>query len=420
MRRSFVKLVALSVLGCWLVGFVLLATYSLNMPWTEERARSEGIFLVHEMLAATDAASRARRLDELRPHFARPFDLVSEKTVREALGRDIGPNAHVPHPVSRMEQWHYFSFRSGEEVLAVGPFNPARPAGYIPIGVILGVVFLPVLGGMIALRVERSLRRVERASRALATGDFSARVDSEDGTPDELATSFNAMAARIQELVRGRDELVQAISHELGTPLARVRFHLELLDQTDRASHAERKHAIVRELDALDALVSELLSFVQSDDMSLDKMPFDASRTARDLAEIERLEHGDGHGLSLEVRASEEAEVHADPRLWQRVIENILRNAMRHARSQVLVEVADDEAGLVVSIHDDGPGIPATMREKVLTPFFRLDEERDRRTGGVGLGLAIARRILERHEGTLTITDSPLGGAAIETSWPRT
>ncbi|MEM9731009.1 MAG: ATP-binding protein, partial [Myxococcota bacterium] len=109
----------------------------------------------------------------------------------------------------------------------------------------------------------------------------------------------------------------------------------------------------------------------------------------------------------------------ADPRLFQRAIENILRNAMKYARGNVRLELTQDEAHVRVVVHDDGPGIPEDLREKVMIPFFREEAARDRKTGGVGLGLAIVSRIMHRHGGRLAIDSSPLGGARVATWWPQ-
>jgi signal transduction histidine kinase len=99
-------------------------------------------------------------------------------------------------------------------------------------------------------------------------------------------------------------------------------------------------------------------------------------------------------------------------------VENILRNAMKYARGNVLLELTQDDEHVQVVVHDDGPGIPEELREKVMIPFFRLETDRDRKTGGVGLGLAIVNRIMHRHGGRLAIDSSPLGGAMVTTWWP--
>ena len=418
MRRSFVKLVVSSVLACWAVGFVAMALYARNQSWTDERARRDGVFLAYELLDQVPAQSRAERLSELQQHFSVDFTLISLDEVERRVGRSVSPGEEIPQRVSPREEWYFLVFDDGQGALAAGPVHPAIPPGVLPVGLILAIVGLPLVAGLIALRVEKRLTKVERASRALAVGDLSVRVDDPPGSPDELAASFNAMAERVERLIRSRDELVQAVSHELGSPLSRLRFHMELLENQSDAQREERLDAMTRELDALDELVAELLSYVQSDELELERHAFDPNRGLGDLAELARLEASEDRAVEVGLAVSGCASVFADQRLFQRAVENILRNAMKYARGNVLLELTQEDEHVRVAVHDDGPGIPEDLREKVMIPFFRLEADRDRKTGGVGLGLAIVSRIMHRHGGRLAIDSSPLGGAMVATWWP--
>jgi two-component system sensor histidine kinase RstB len=227
------------------------------------------------------------------------------------------------------------------------------------------------------------------------------------------------MAERIERLVRGRDELVQAVSHELGSPLSRLRFHVELLESELTEQHRQRLAAMSSELDELDELAAELLGYVQSDDLKLDQREFLPHKILGDLVELAKLEVSDDRTVQVDSKLAEGVVVAADPRLLQRAVENLLRNATRHARGHVLLEAILGEGALRVAVHDDGPGIPEHLRDKVLAPFYRTQSDRGRRTGGVGLGLAIVNRIVQRHGGQVLIGDSPLGGAVVTTVWPR-
>ena len=420
MKRSFLRLVVVSVVTCWVVGFAVVALHSRSRSWIEERARTDGVFLAYELLDQEAQAQRAERLWQLQPHFAVDLTLVTQGEVERRIGRRVEAGEQVPQRVSPREEWYFLVFKDGQGALAAGPVHPAMPAaGVVPIGVIVGIVAIPVLAGFIALRVQRELTKVERATQALATGELSARVDNPHGPSNELAASFNAMAERVERLIRSRDELVQAVSHELGSPLSRLRFHLALLEDASDEASAERLNAMTRELDALDELVAELLGYVQSDETELDRKMFDPRRSLTDLAELARLEAPEDRAVQVDLELSDDVTVLADPRLFQRAVENLLRNAVRHAQSRVTLELTETEQHLRVAVHDDGPGIPAEQREKVTNPFVRLDVDRGRKTGGVGLGLAIVSRIVDRHDGRLAIDDSPLGGAQVTIDWPK-
>jgi len=419
MRRSLVKLVVISVLACWAIVWVAVILYSRNLTWVDKRARTDGVFLAHELLDSTEEASRPARLRDLQQHFSVELSLVSLDELKRRLGRSVAPGERIPHRVSPREEWYFLVFGDGRGALAAGPVNPQIAKGFVPIGLVIAFVGLPVIAGLLALLVGRRITRVERATQALAAGDLSVRVHGKHATYDELATSFNAMAERVELLIRNRDELVQAVSHELGSPLSRLRFHMELLENQPEEKRAERQKAMVRELDTLDELVQELLGYVQSDDFELDRQTFDSTRALTDLAELARLEASEDRALAVDLELPSEAIVFADQRLFQRAIENILRNAVQHARNRALLKLTQEEDYTRVAVHDDGPGIPADLREKVKIPFFRLQADRSRKTGGVGLGLAIVGRILKKHGGAVEITASPLGGTAVVMRWPR-
>lgn len=419
MRPSFVRLVLGSVLLFWAVSFFVLVIYARSRSWTEDRARADGVFLLFEVLDEQPRSQRAVRLRELQANSRVKLSLISPDEVERRVGRRVEPGGWIHHATSARAHWYFLVFDDGLGALAAGPVNPAIPSGFVPIGLILALTLLPVIAGLIALRVERGIVKVERASRTLATGDLSARVGGTGGSSDELAASFNEMAERIERLVRSRDELVQAVSHELGAPLSRLRFHVELLGSEITEQHQQRLAAMTGELDELDKLAAELLGYVQSDDFKLDQREFSPHKVLGDLVELAKLEVSDDRIVQVDAKIPEGVLVAADPRLFQRAVENLLRNATCHARGKVFLEAIPGEGDLRVAVHDDGPGIPEHLRCKVFAPFYRTQSDRSRRTGGVGLGLAIVHRIVQRHGGHVVIGDSPLGGAVVTTVWSR-
>lgn len=419
MRRSFVRLFLGNVLLCCALGYLVLFVYAETRSWTDNLARGDGVFLFHDLLDDTPPSNRAARLREFQNHSTVPLSLLSLEEARELAGRAIDPGDQIPLRLSRREEWYLLAFEDGHGVLAAGPIDPMLPAGASPVGLFIAMFGIPLTAGLITLRMERELAKVERASEALAVGELSARVENPRGPSNELAAKFNAMAERVEHLVRSRDELVQAVSHELGSPLSRLRFHMELLGNLSEAERERRLDAMTRELDALDELVAELLTYVQSDDLKVERRTFDPARGLIDLAELAILEAPEDRSVDVETSLPEGISVFADQRLFLRAVENILRNAVRHAQARVRLEVANEGDQVRVTVHDDGSGIPEDLRDKVVVPFFRLDKDRGRRTGGVGLGLAIVSRIMLRHGGRMQIETSELGGAKVSTLWPK-
>ena len=419
MRRSFRRMVLLSVLLTWALSFLLIAVYTQPISWGEQRAEKDGVFLMHELLDEVPAPERPDRLAELSRHHHHPLALIPVAEVEERVGRSARAGEAILHRPYLNTEWYFVVFTDGSQALAVGPVDRVVPPGMFPFGFLTTVFSVPIIAALLALRIEGQLRKVERASEAIAVGELSARVDAERGPSRELAAKFNAMADRVERLVRSRDELVQAVSHELGSPLSRLRFHIELLHDGPEEERADRTAAMTEDLDALDELVAELLTYVQSEDNAIAKVEFDPLQTLRHLAELAELEVPDGDEVSVEVAAGRDVPLVADQRLFQRAVENLLRNAVRHAKAQIRLELHDDTREVRVAVHDDGPGIPPELREQVTRPFVRLESHRSRETGGVGLGLAIVSRIVQRHDGRIEIGDSPLGGAVVSTIWPK-
>jgi signal transduction histidine kinase len=420
MRRSLLKLVVGSVLACWAMAIVVIVFYSRSLSWTDERAQTDGVFLAYELLNNIPHERRSARLQGLQQHFSVNLGLVTIHDVERRLGRSLRSGERIPHRVSPREEWYFLVFEDGLQALAAGPVNPmAAPPGFIPIGAILAILGLPIIAGLIALRVERRFTRVERASEALAAGDLGARVNGKHASYDELATNFNRMAERLETLIRSRDELVQAVSHELGSPLSRLRFHMELFENQTEDKREERIKAMTLELDALDELVAELLGYVQSDELDIEPKTFNPTQGFTDLAELARLEAPEYRTIEIDLELPNGVSVFADQRLFLRTVENVLRNAVRHSNGKVRLELTQEKEHIRVAVHDNGSGIPEDLREKVKIPFFRIQADRNRKTGGVGLGLAIVGRIMQKHGGYLEISDSPLGGATVATLWPK-
>lgn len=416
MRSSLRRLVLSSVLICYAMGIGAVFIYLQTRTWSDEAVRADGAFLVYQLLEATPVHQRQAKLVELRPNFSRGLNLEARTTLEQRLGRSISPGEHLRSSGSFREEWYYIAFKDSDLILKVGPYNPRQPNGHYPIGLIIAFVAFPALAGFFALQIERGISRVETAAEALSEGEWTARVNPDEGLSKELAIRFNEMAARIERLVRDRDELIQAVSHELGSPLTRIRLHLELFDSELEPQRVESMRC---ELDALDELVAELLSYVQSDNAELKRETLRPAQRIADLVELASLELVGTREVAIHFEVDADLELFADARGFIRAIENLIRNAMRYADTAVWVRAQTTDGAVEVIIEDDGPGIPEDMREAVRTPFIRLNADRNRSTGGAGLGLAIVDRVVTRHGGALEIGDSSAGGARIVTRWPK-
>jgi signal transduction histidine kinase len=214
------------------------------------------------------------------------------------------------------------------------------------------------------------------------------------------------MQERIAGLVRGRTVLLGAISHDLKTYLTRLRLRAETIPEP------EQQERTVRDLDDMTALIEDALALARGASVSERREEVDIA----DLIAKEIADRKDGR-LRLRDAPARPAMVRGDAVALRRLMANLIDNALRYGAG---AEVAVEDAGaeIVVLIDDDGPGIPALERSAVFEPFYRVEPSRSRETGGAGLGLAIARAIVEAHGGRIGADGAPEGGARIRIVLP--
>ena len=253
-------------------------------------------------------------------------------------------------------------------------------------------------------RLTQRLESLRAGVERLGEGDLSARVAVEGS--DEvasLARRFNQAAERIEQLVKSHKSLLANASHELRSPLARIRMGLELLESQPGPAAREE---IARNIRELDQLIDEILL---------------ASRLDASPDDLGPLEPVDLVGLAAEECARTDAELQTPPgvtsvvvtgltRLLRRALRNLLENARRHGAGTVTLTLRTDGGQAEIRVCDQGPGVPAPLRERIFEPFFRLPGASERE-GGVGLGLALVRSIVQRHGGGVHCEENPGGGA---------
>lgn len=285
---------------------------------------------------------------------------------------------------------------------AMGP----GPAVHLLHALLLLAVAIALGAYPVARRLTRRLERLQARVEALGGGDLSARVDVEGR--DEVATlarSFNRTADRLQELVDAQRDLLASVSHELRSPLARLRVAAELVAE----ARPDMRERLVGEIEELDELIGELLlaSRLETGAASegreeIDLLGLVAEEAARTGANVEGVP----------------ASVAGDRILLRHLVRNLLENARRHAGGgEVSCEVHEAEAPhVVLRVSDRGPGVPEEERERIFEPFHRLPGAGD---GGTGLGLLLVRRIARHHGGDARCLPHPGGGAIFEVTLRR-
>ncbi len=274
---------------------------------------------------------------------------------------------------------------------------------------IIGLVAL--LCYAFAYHLTSPVRRLRTALDRFGHGDLSARaIINRKDELGQLAASFNQMADRIQTLLAAERRLLLDISHELRSPLARLGVAVELARSGEDRDHMLDR--IQKEADRLNELVAELLQVTRVEgDPSMQKheaVPLDEL-----LADIvyDSLLEAQAKDCRLLLKAPAAVTLHGDEELIRRAVENVIRNAIRYAPPGTPIDIELRKAGdtAQISVRDYGPGVPEEALPRIFDPFYRVDSDRNRVSGGLGLGLAIARRSVELHRGKLTARNANPG-----------
>jgi two-component system, OmpR family, sensor kinase ParS len=270
----------------------------------------------------------------------------------------------------------------------------------------------------------RDLQNLEAAAVRIGGGNFNTQIAMKQGSAlYPLANSFNQMTAKISRLLDSHKQLTNAVSHELRTPISRLRFRYQLAIEAQTIAEKDRAlRAMDATIDQLDELSTELLEYAKLDrsEPKLDVGSIDVDPWLLEMTEEGR-DIALSTGKAVEIVASTRtAYVEGDYRYLSRAVGNLIRNAVRYSRTQVLVSVDCVDHQFIVTVDDDGNGIPADERERLFEPFARIDQSRDRASGGFGIGLAIVKQVARWHGGDAQIADATIGGARLQISWPVT
>lgn len=290
------------------------------------------------------------------------------------------------------------------------------------ISVVLVCLFL-VSCGVYALifPLDRRLQLLQTGVDKVAEGqlDTVIQVTGHDDIA-RLSSTFNTMTRHIKRLIESQRELTRAVSHELRTPVARIRFAMEMLaDEDDYELRQFQKQEIDKDITALNELIDEILTYAKLEEGS-PKMDWEMVCLSELLEQIKK--ETDALGKPIEIKTipiSHKIVVMADRRYLHRVVQNLAGNALRYAKSTIIISAGVKKGVAFVMVEDDGNGIAEADREKVFVPFARLDDSRTRASGGYGLGLSIVSRIAFWFGGNMSVDESPtLHGARFVMEWP--
>ena len=317
---------------------------------------------------------------------------------------------------------YYQKLQNTHFIIALGPVDNSTIRESAD-GILIWVYYLLVA---IALYIwlwplSHDLRELRKTALDFGTENFAARVKiNKNSSITPVATAFNSMAQRIQDLITSHQELTNAVSHELKTPLSRFKFSLEIVNNSDDKEQRQKYlQAMKQDVCELDELIDEMLNYAKlgTHNLKLNPQRVEPKQWLKTIIESYRQEE---IKISLEImslNSEQEKYITIDKHLMSRAVNNLIRNGLRYAQHHLKISFNIVDKKIYLSIEDDGIGIPEQFREQIFQPFARLDTSRDRQSGGYGLGLAITQKIVQQHGGKVVVDKSTLGGARFKLSW---
>lgn len=404
--------------------------------WAEEPADSfeRGMYRIGQRAEqALQMDGRKGLRDELLniPRMTRGHIYVTDAEGREVLGRDQAlreltgrgtpmDKAVFEDPDGRPYAFYTVNRTPPSTILAPGPEGTA-----------LRLAAAALISALVSYFLARSLatplEALRRASRKIAAGDLATRVSrSMPARQDEigqLAADFDAMAVRLEAMQIANRRLLQDVSHELRSPLARLSVALEIARKKG-AGHIESEiERISLESVRLETLVNDVLGLLResSDATSPLDEDIELNDLLTDLVDVVNYEVPEGKpGLAW--TPVEPCVLRGDRELLWRAVENLLRNALRHTDPErgvrLTLEPSRKKSNVLITVRDFGEGVPEAELEKIFEPFYRVQESRDRGSGGHGLGLSIAANAVHRHGGTIEASNAPDGGLVVQIHLP--
>ena len=416
MKKLFVQFYLL-LFVCFLVMTMLVG---LVYKFTAERAGRQSLddlmksslYLMRSELREIPPHDWARTLKELDLNLSfdlriepmKDFDLAPPAMQRLRDGDIVALDEKYTF-IQRIPRSHY--------VLAVGPvpylyyLHQMRLLDLALLGFIAISLAFPVF---IWMRPHwQDMLKLESAAQRFGEGHLTERIHFDSGSSfDRLGIAFNQMADNINALIASKKQLIDGIAHELRTPLVRLRYRLEMSENLTGAE----SQALNRDIGQLEALIEELLTYAR-----LDRPQTELHLSTPDLPVWLQTHINDVQSVNpqrkLLTAITPGAYGALDMRLMERVLDNLMNNAMRYSETTLRIGLDLQGSQAILCVEDDGPGIEPAEREKVFEPFVRLDPSRDRATGGCGLGLAIVKHIARIHNARIKLESEVNVGTTI-------
>ncbi|WP_299796439.1 ATP-binding protein [uncultured Shewanella sp.] len=351
----------------------------------------------------------ARLSDELNtPVYLDKRDLTNfTEDILEQLYSPIGDNGIIDPDMGLI----YYPV-SAEYALTVGPFDDMTLAYAAEIFTWL-FALLTAIATFILLDYQDK-KSLKRLSDSLCIGDTPSppqlSIESLQAQAELMSVTNRQKSTALDQLLITQRDLLHGVAHEFRSPLARMEFAIELLEEADEDKRLQLKGQLERSIKELDELVKQVLRYsrLQHDGAELELNSIGSTELIE--RSVEKVQHFYPN-IRFNIDDLSQCQFRCDIKLMVIALSNILRNAGRFAHTRCLITVESHNDTLTISIQDDGPGLAPGKKKQIFEPFTRLDPSRSRDSGGYGLGLAIVQSIVHKHDGSIKVEDAPIGGA---------
>lgn len=428
--RSYIWILFAVAIGMFAADAILERQYT-ELENQGDFTQADDLFrFVNDNLSHTAFDEWPYLLEELGPHF--PYlielshvreeeELSTEQRQQLASGDSVLlVDDDIPYKIYPLDDGQILIFYSeNPEYEPLISYEGLEEGNFELILSLLPTLFVAIAVFFILRPIASHIQRLSGVVEAFGQGNMTVRANEGAPVPiRDLSRVFNTMASRIDNLIKERDVITGAMSHELKTPLARLRFALDLSKSEDSKEVGQQLlQNMDQDIDELEDLIQEMLTYTRLSHASIleNIAVFEPQallqRAVEDLVTLSpHLELTHHCQITQSIPGSLKDLIHA--------LRNIVSNAQRYASSKIEVQAKIEGQEVVLVVEDDGPGIPIEQRDYVLMPFARLDSSRTRKTGGCGLGLSIADQVLKGHSGHVAVAESQWGGARFELRWP--
>lgn len=407
MKRLFLNLYLLLSIGFLAIGWTLDSFWKISVD--QEGMLDAPLISLAHILAELPSSERQIMLDRINNNPDFPLALLDEAQVALSADQSVPSNAVLTTPYDLNHELQFISV--GDQILMAGPINIDPDAN---LRRLYNIAFYLSLAFVVLLWVwplSKDLKTLRNAAKEFGQAKWNTRITlTKHSQVLPLGSTFNDMAAHISALIENQKHLSNAVSHEIRTPLARLKFALALIPQyCQPGSDPQRRQNFLDDMQLdikeMEDLLQELLTYasLESQREGLQFEQCELNSLAKQT--IKRLQPH--HSTVIELIETDTAvQIMAEPSLIERALQNLITNAQRFCVDSITVEIKIKNNNVLLLVTDDGEGIPAQDQAKIFEPFYRSDTSTNGNKGH-GLGLAIINRIMERHQGKVTLSSRP-------------